>query len=91
MSIYYTKNADGPMMFDSIVEAAEISPQFSEHVVVLEGGGRRWPPVEHTSEGPRVDWESFVGAGEMAWSEFLETKPASPKLFRVSGVSRRAF
>lgn len=83
MSIYYTKNADGPTVFDSIVEAAELSPQFSEHVVVFEGGGRRLATVEHTAEGPRVDWESFVGAGDMAWSDFLETKPATPTLFRV--------
>ncbi len=83
MSIYYAKNADGPMLFDSIVEATELSPQFSEHVVVFEGGGRRLATVEQTAQGPRVDWESFVGAGEMAWSDFLETKPAVPKLFRV--------
>lgn len=83
MSIYYAKNADGPMLFDSIVEATELSPKFSEHVVVFEGGGRRLATVEQTAQGPRVDWESFVGAGEMAWSDFLETKPATPKLFRV--------
>ena len=83
MSIYYAKNADGPMLFDSIVEATELSPKFSEHVVVFEGGGRRLATVEQTAQGPRVDWESFVGAGEMAWSDFLETKPAVPKLFRV--------
>ena len=71
------------MLFDSIVEATELSPQFSEHVVVFEGGGRRLATVEHTAQGPRVDWESFVGAGEMAWSDFLERKPAAPKLFRV--------
>ena len=78
MSLYYAKNADGPTVFDSIVEATEVSPQFSEHVVVFEGGGRRLATVEHTTDGPRVDWESFVGAGQMAWSEFLESKPASP-------------
>lgn len=83
MSIYYEKNNDGPVMFDSIVEAAEISERFSEHVVVFEGGGRRQASVEHTAAGPRVDWESFVGAGEMAWSNFLEERPASPRLFRV--------
>ena len=83
MSIYYAKNADGPIPYDSIVEATELSPQFSEHVVVLEGGGRRLATVEHTSEGPRVDWESFVGAGEMAWTDFLESRPTSSKLFRV--------
>jgi len=83
MSIYYSKNADGPIEFDSIVEATEISPKFSEHVVVFEGGGRRMATVEHTDKGPLVDWESFVGAGEMAWSDFLELKQAAPTLFRV--------
>lgn len=83
MSLYYAKNADGPMVFDSMVEATELPPHFSEHVVVFEGGGRRLATVEHTAEGPRVDWESFVGAGEMAWSDFLESKPVSPTLFRV--------
>lgn len=83
MSIYYAKNADGPIEYDSIVEATELSPQFSQHVVVFEGGGRRVATVEHTPAGPRVDWESFVGAGEMGWSDFLELKQAAPTLFRV--------
>ena len=83
MSIFYSKNADGPIEFDSIVEATETSPKFSEHVVVFEGGGRRMATVEHTDKGPLVDWESFVGAGEMAWSDFLELKQAAPTLFRV--------
>lgn len=83
MSIYYSKNADGPLAFDSIVEATETSPKFSQHVVVFEGGGRRVATVEHSVAGPRVDWESFVGAGEMGWSDFLELKQASPTLFRV--------
>lgn len=83
MSLYYSKNADGPQAFDSIVEATEISPKFSQHVVVFEGGGRRIATVEHTVAGPRVDWESFVGSGEMGWSDFLESKQATPALFRV--------
>ncbi|WP_395740704.1 hypothetical protein [Prosthecobacter sp.] len=83
MSIYYSKNADGPIAYDSIVEAAERSPKFSEHVVVFEGGGRRVAAIEHSASGPLVDWESFVGAGEMAWSDFLDRKQAAPALFRV--------
>lgn len=83
MSLYYSKNADGPQAFDSIVEATELSPKFSQHVVVFEGGGRRVATVEHSAAGPRVDWESFVGAGEMGWSDFLELKQAAPTLFRV--------
>lgn len=83
MSTYYAKNPDGPISFDSIVEATELSSKFSQHVVVMEGGGRRIATVEHTPAGPRVDWESFVGAGAMAWSDFLEQKKAAPTLFRV--------
>lgn len=83
MSIYYGKNSDQPVSFDSVVEPIEVSPQFSEHTVVFEGGGRRTATVEHTTNGARVDWESFVGAGEMAWSDFLAAKPTDPTLFRV--------
>ncbi len=83
MNIYYEKNADGPLAFDSLVEAEEVSSNFTEHVVVFEGGGRRLATVEHLAAGPRVDWESFVGAGEMAWSDFLSKKITKPVLFRV--------
>jgi hypothetical protein len=83
MSAFYAKNADGPMTFESILEATEVSPNLSEHVVVFQGGGRRVATVEHTVEGPLVDWESFVGAGEVGWSDFLQVKPTAPALFRV--------
>lgn len=83
MSIYYSKNADAPMEFDSLVEANEAGAGFTEHVVVFEGGGRRLATVEHGPSGPLVDWESFVGAGEMAWSDFLDAKTTMPTLFRV--------
>ncbi len=35
-------------------------------------------------EGLRIDWESWVGWSEMPWEEFIATKPASPKVFRVN-------
>ncbi len=34
-------------------------------------------------DGLKIDWESSVGWSEMAWDEFLETKPTSPKVFRL--------
>ncbi len=83
MSIYYSKSSDEAMSFDSLVEPTEVSPRFTDHIVVFEGGGRRTATVEHTPNGARVDWESFVGAGEMAWSDFLAEKPTAPTLFRV--------
>jgi hypothetical protein len=83
MEAFYSKNSDGPMPFDSIVEGTEVSPKFCEFVVVFEGGGRRFASIENTAEGPRVDWAAFVGIGDMAWSEFLESKRSSPVMFRV--------
>lgn len=83
MQSFYSKNSDGPTRFDSLVEASELPSGFTEHTVVFEGGGRRVATVEHLFDGPRVDWEAFVGAGEMAWSDFLSTRRATPTVFRV--------
>lgn len=33
--------------------------------------------------GIKVDWESSVRYGELDWNEFIQTRPTSPKLFRV--------
>ena len=30
-----------------------------------------------------VDWESFVGAGDMGWQDFMQLRPVAPKLFRL--------
>jgi hypothetical protein len=40
--------------------------------------------VEEMEDGSfRVDWESSVRYGELAWQDFLRMKPAQPTLFRV--------
>lgn len=40
--------------------------------------------IEEMENGSfRVDWESSVRYGELAWDDFLRTKPAQPTLFRV--------
>lgn len=40
--------------------------------------------VEELENGSfRVDWESSVRYGELAWQDFLRMKPAQPTLFRV--------
>ncbi|MGV3661537.1 MAG: hypothetical protein ACO1TE_15220 [Prosthecobacter sp.] len=40
--------------------------------------------IEEKEDGTfRVDWESSVRYGELDWSEFIETQPTAPKLFRV--------
>ncbi|HBJ84544.1 MAG TPA: hypothetical protein DDZ88_11870 [Verrucomicrobiales bacterium] len=40
--------------------------------------------IEELADGSfRMDWESSVRYGEISWGEFIQTQPASPKLFRV--------
>jgi hypothetical protein len=83
MAAFYTKNADGPVAHENIVESKEASGDFFEHTVVLEGGGRRPVLVEKTAKGPRVDWAAFVGAGDIGWSQLMDEKPSLPVTMRV--------
>ncbi|MEZ5384566.1 MAG: hypothetical protein R3F13_03515 [Prosthecobacter sp.] len=83
MRKFYEQHADGPTSFDSLVEATELPGGFTEHTVVLAGGGRKVATVQHTSQGGLVDWEAFVGAGEMGWSEFITKRQVQPATFRV--------
>ena len=83
MAAFYTKNADGPVAHENIVESKEASGDFFEHTVVLEGGGRRPVLVEKTAKGPRVDWAAFVGAGDIGWSQLMDEKPYLPVTMRV--------
>lgn len=40
--------------------------------------------IEEMQDGEiKVDWESSVRYGELDWNEFIQTRPTSPKLFRV--------
>jgi hypothetical protein len=83
MAAFYTRNADGPVPHENIVESKETTGNFVEHTVIMEGGARRVALVEKTPKGPRVDWAAFVGAGEMGWSQFMEERPVLPVAMRV--------
>ncbi len=83
MQSFYERNADSPTPFDSLVEATELAEGFTEHTVVFAGGGRRVASVEHSAEGARVDWEAFVGAGQMPWADFISNRQTQPAMFRV--------
>ena len=37
-----------------------------------------------TSQGLKIDWESWEGWSEMSWEKFLSTKPRTPQVFRVT-------
>ncbi|MBE7497851.1 MAG: hypothetical protein HS117_23140 [Verrucomicrobiaceae bacterium] len=83
MQAFYAAHADGPVPFDNIIESREADGGFFQHTVVFEGGGRRQAHVQQTPKGARVDWASFVGAGEMNWSDLLAQRPAVETLVRV--------
>lgn len=83
MQAFYAAHADGPVPFDNIIESREVDGGFFQHTVVFEGGGRRQAHVQQTPKGARVDWASFVGAGEMNWSDLLAQRPAAETLVRV--------
>jgi len=36
-----------------------------------------------SKQGLRIDWESWAGWSAMTWNEFLTTKPATARIFRV--------
>jgi len=40
--------------------------------------------MQRTPDGPKIDWESYTGQGEMTWEEFLARRPTTPVLMRVS-------
>jgi len=39
--------------------------------------------VHLTPAGPRVDWESWTAWSESSWNDFRNSRPTTPKLFRV--------
>jgi hypothetical protein len=83
MKAFYADHADGPQLVENIVEDQSAEGGYYEHVVVLEGGGRRTAHVQITSNGPRVDWAAFVGASEISWAQLMDKRPAAPVLLRV--------
>lgn len=40
--------------------------------------------IEHTSEGPRIDWETAVRYQPMEWHEFRRARPAGTTYFRLN-------
>ena len=56
-------------------------------VASMEGNAIRNPVeaalLQYESGNWKLDWESYVGFGEMAWEQFILDRTTSPKLFRV--------
>jgi hypothetical protein len=59
------------------------SGEFISVVVSTKNYEERTMVFVDTSEGIRIDWESWDGWCEMGWEEFMTTKPTTGTLFRV--------
>lgn len=55
--------------------------------VELEDFSERPIALERTADGYLVDWESWVGWGELSWDEFQTTRSTRPTLMRVSVIN----
>ena len=67
-----------------------VSPTDSPSVLNLWSVGatdaaaiRRYLDVVETPAGPRIDFESFAGSGDMTWREFMTSRPSTPTLLRL--------
>lgn len=59
------------------------SGEFISVMVRTKNYDERTMVFAETSDGIRVDWESWVGWCEMGWDDFMAAKPTSGTLFRV--------
>lgn len=60
-----------------------------EHLVyesALDGGPLEIALVHDHSNALKLDWESYVGAGDMPWAAFLKQRPPDPVLLRAYAV-----
>jgi hypothetical protein len=59
------------------------SGEFTSVLVRTKNYDERTMVFAETTDGIRIDWESWVGWCEMAWDEFMTSKPTTGTLFRV--------
>jgi hypothetical protein len=72
----------GLVIFNSTDGVVTKGNQTSVHVTTRDQGEKQISFVK-TSDGLKVDWESWVGWSELPWDKFLATKPTTGHLFRV--------
>ena len=62
---------------------AHVTQKFTSFLVILKDYSSRPIAVEFTDDGPRVDWESWVGHCETPWETLIEERTNTPTLVRV--------
>jgi len=80
-----------PMSLRTVAPAdVPITPmgRFAVARIPLEDFSNVLVAAEQTSEGFRIDWESFTAYGDMRWDDFMAKQPRQPVVMRV--VIRRS-
>lgn len=52
--------------------------------VMTRNQGERFLGLVETSQGLKIDWESWAGWLELPWNKFLSSKPSTSHIFRVT-------
>lgn len=87
MEQYYLANPDGPIPFLRVGEDDQ-SVDYRGNLLVLRVLMRDYSAkqiaIEYTGADFLIDWESFVGYGEMPMERFREERPTRPVLMRAN-------
>lgn len=85
MESYYRKHPLEPMPFDKVAPNERYHIERNFIVTGLALPGYDALPIVLSRKGDKllVDWESFVGYGEMELSEFVRKRPTQPVLMRL--------
>ncbi|MFM7181843.1 MAG: hypothetical protein ACKO2G_10325 [Verrucomicrobiales bacterium] len=87
MEEYYQSHTDGPISFlrvDDQQETVDYRGNLLVLPVLMRDYSKKQIAIEYTGAGFLIDWESFVGYGEMPVERFREEIPYRPVMMRVS-------
>lgn len=88
---YYARHGFEPASFRGIapMERAGVWGNLYAVTVMLGDSSKRAIAVERTPQGYLVDWESWVGHGELSWADFRRERPTDAVRMRcaVSAVN----
>lgn len=88
---YYRHHPAGALPYSHIERHSQSPAGFTEFRVVLRDGTKKFAAVVPTSEGPRVDWASFVALGDLEWEQMRQSRPTEPVLMRVLATPGELF
>ena len=84
---YYETHDPGPIAYEKIT-ARETNPagvlSFAFNVVLPGGENRRTVAARTLNGQYLIDWASFVLYSDMSWKQFMDMRPTTPVLMRVT-------